>query len=453
MIQQERIQSLNNKAIRRGKYVIYWMQASQRAEYNHALEYAIDQANELNKPLIVYFGITNNFPHANRRHYYFMLQGLKEVKESLQKRGIGLLLENISPERGIITSAKDACLAVTDRGYLKIQKQWRRIAARNIDCPLIQVESDVVVPAEVASVKEEYSAAAIRKKINRCLEKFLVPLRKRRLKNSSLNLTTSPFDIADIERAVNRLDIDQNVDKTDYYHGGTSRGQKLLRDFIHRKLSDYARSRNDPNIDGTSHLSAYLHFGQISPLYIALQIHKAKTPGGNEYLEQLIVRRELAINFVNYSANYDSFEALPAWAKTTLRFHRRDKREYIYNPSQLENAQTHDPYWNAAQLQMKITGYMHGYMRMYWGKKILEWTKTPIEALRIALYLNDKYELDGRDANGIAGIAWCFGKHDRPWPERKIFGKVRFMNQAGLKRKFDVDGYVAKIIRLNKSAE
>jgi len=453
MIQPERIQSLNNKAVRRGRYVVYWMQASQRAEYNHALEYAIGRANELNQPLIVYFGLTSSFPRANRRHYYFMLEGLKEVRQSLQQRGIGLVLENKSPEIGIINLAQDACLVVTDRGYLKIQKQWRRTAARNIACPLIQVESDVVVPVEITSFKEEYSAATIRKKIHRHLAKYLVPLRSRRLKNTSLNQTSSSFNIADIGQALNQLDIDQSVDKTDYYHGGTSWGKKLLRDFIHSKLSDYARSRNDPNIDGTSQLSAYLHFGQISPLFIALQIQKTKTPGKNEYLEQLIVRRELAINFVNYSNRYDSFAALPSWAKNTLLFHGRDPRPYLYSRCQLENAQTHDPYWNAAQTQMKITGYLHGYMRMYWGKKILEWTKTPQAAFQLALYLNDKYKLDGRDANGIAGIAWCFGKHDRPWPERKIFGKVRFMNESGLRRKFDADGYVAKIMRLNKSAE
>ncbi len=154
------------------------------------------------------------------------------------------------------------------------------------------------------------------------------------------------------------------------------------------------------------------------------------------------------MNFVFYNQNYDSFDGLPEWAKKTLKEHEKDRREYIYTLEELENAETHDPYWNAAQEEMRIKGKMHGYMRMYWGKKILEWSKTPEDAFKIALYLNNKYELDGRDPNGFTGVAWCFGKHDRPWKERQIFGKIRYMNAKGLKRKFDADGYAEKIKRL-----
>ncbi|MGQ9671892.1 MAG: deoxyribodipyrimidine photo-lyase, partial [Candidatus Aminicenantales bacterium] len=194
----------------------------------------------------------------------------------------------------------------------------------------------------------------------------------------------------------------------------------------------------------------YLHFGQISPVYIALRAMKTKSRGADAFLEELIIRRELSLNFVFYNRNYDSFEALPAWAKQSLKSHEKNKRSSLYTLEEFEAASTHDPYWNAAQKEMLIKGKMHGYMRMYWGKKILEWCKTPEEAFRIALYLNNKYELDGRDPNGFAGVAWCLGKHDRPWPERPIFGNVRSMNDRGLKRKFDADKYVKMMSTLSR---
>jgi deoxyribodipyrimidine photo-lyase len=198
-------------------------------------------------------------------------------------------------------------------------------------------------------------------------------------------------------------------------------------------------------------MSPYLHFGQISPLYIALKVSKTRSLGAEAFFEELIIRRELSMNFVFYNEKYDSFKSIPDWAKKTLRAHQKDRRPYLYSPKELENAGTHDPYWNAAQKEMVITGKMHGYMRMYWGKKILEWSKTPEEAFKVALYLNNKYELDGRDPNGFIGVAWCFGKHDRPWGERAIFGNVRYMNDKGLKRKFDADKYV-KMMELDKGS-
>ncbi len=191
-------------------------------------------------------------------------------------------------------------------------------------------------------------------------------------------------------------------------------------------------------------MSPYLHFGQISPLYVAIQISQHRSPGKEAFLEELIVRRELSMNFVHYNQNYDSFTGIPDWAKHTLDEHRQDPRKYMYSLEQLEQAQTHDPYWNAAQREMVITGKMHGYMRMYWGKKILEWTTKPEEAFSIALYLNNKYELDGRDPNSFTGVAWCLGKHDRPWGRRPIFGNIRYMSAEGLKRKFNANKYAQK---------
>jgi deoxyribodipyrimidine photo-lyase len=453
MIQKERIKALNNKEAKKGAYVLYWMQASQRAEYNHALEYAISKGNELHQPVIVFFGMTDHFPEANERHYAFMLEGLREVKQSLEKRGIRMVILHKSPEMGAIQLAKGASLAVVDRGYLKIQKKWRSNAATKMNCPLIQVETDVIVPVEETSPKEEYAAATIRSKIHKKLSHFLVPLKQRDPAVESLCFDFDSFDINDVGKAISKLHIDRGVQRVSSFQGGTKEARNHLEIFLEGKLDQFPQLRNDPTLDYLSHMSPYLHFGQISPLFIALKALETKSPGTEAFLEELIVRRELSMNFVFYDEKYDSFEAVPEWAKKTLRAHKKDKRQYAYTLEELESAKTHDPYWNAAQREMMIRGKMHGYMRMYWGKKIIEWSKTPEEAFRIMLYLNNKYELDGRDPNGFTGVAWCFGKHDRPWGERPIFGNVRYMNDKGLKRKFDADGYVKMMDKLNGKHE
>jgi deoxyribodipyrimidine photo-lyase len=441
-IQKERIRPLNKKDVQRGKYVLYWMQASQRTEFNHALEYAILKANELKQPIVTFFGITDRFPEANERHYFFMLEGLKEVEQSLKKRGIKMVILHKSPDIGAVQIAKGASLAVVDRGYLRIQKQWRRDAARQMNCPLIQVESDVVVPVEEASSKEEYAAATIRLKIHKKMSHFLKPLKESKPIVRSLSLKFKSFDIENIGKAISRLRIDRSVKRVTSFRGGTREAKKHLHVFLRDKLDHFAELRNDPTVDFLSQMSPYMHFGQISPLYIALEVLKADSPGKEAFLEELAIRRELSMNFVFYNKQYDSYKALPEWARKTLKAHQKNRRSYIYTRKELERGQTHDPYWNAAQKEMVVKGKMHGYMRMYWGKKILEWSRTPEEAFGTALYLNNKYELDGRDPNGFTGVAWCFGKHDRPWGERPIFGNVRYMNDKGLKRKFDADGYV-----------
>lgn len=448
MIQKERIKALNNRPAINGKYIIYWMQASQRTEYNHALQYAIRKANENNIPIIVYFGLTDSYPEANRRHYYFMLEGLNEVEKSLAEQGIKMVIEHKSPDRGIMLFAKQASLVICDRGYLNIQRHWRHYVANNIKCPLIQVEADIVVPVEEASSKEEYSAATFRPKIMKQLPKYLKVLENQKPKIDSTAHSYPSIDISNIENILTSLKINQKVTEVGFLHGGTSQAKINLQQFIGYKLSAYSKCRNDPNADCFSNMSPYLHFGQISPLYIALQVLN-RNPVSESYLEELIVRRELSINYVFYNEQYDSFDGLPEWAKNSLQKHFKDTREYLYTLDDFEKANTHDPYWNAAQIEMVKTGKMHGYMRMYWGKKILEWSYTPQEAFKTALYLNNKYEIDGRDANGYTGVAWCFGKHDRPWAERPIFGNIRYMNANGLKRKFDANAYVERIIHIS----
>ncbi len=448
MIHKERIRLLNAKDPKKGDYILYWMQASQRTESNHALEYAVRRANEVRQPLVVFFGLTDRFPEANERHYAFMLEGLAEVEQELKKKGIRLVIQAVSPELGAVEMSRRASLAVVDRGYLKIQKAWRIQAAGEMECPLVQVESDAVVPVEEASPKEEYSAATIRKKIQGKLKDYLVPLKEHKPLKDSLSLEFETLDLQDRKKLLTRLGIERDVKRTAFFIGGTAQARKRLQAFVKNKLDHFPDLRNIPTADYLSQMSPYLHFGQISPLSIALAVSGAPSPGKESYLEELIVRRELSLNFVRYNERYDSFEGIPSWAQKTLKLHEADPRPAVYTREELEAAKTHDHYWNAAQLEMVLRGKMHGYMRMYWGKKIIEWSRTLEEAFATALYLNNKFELDGRDPNGYAGVAWCFGKHDRPWQERAIFGNVRTMNDRGLLRKFDADRYVKMIEQL-----
>ncbi len=270
------------------------------------------------------------------------------------------------------------------------------------------------------------------------------PLTETGVTKSSMEFDYNSLDLNDTETVLKKLKIKNEVPAS-IYKGGNSVAVEIFESFLKNKLKYFADLRNDPTKDCLSHMSPYLHFGQISPLYLALKVAEYNGNGKDAYLEELIIRRELSMNFVHYNPVYDEFECLPDWAKTTLLEHRNDRREYVYSLEELEYAHTHDPYWNAAQKEMVIKGKMHGYMRMYWSKKILEWTDDPRKAYDIVLYFNDKYEIDGRDPNGYAGVAWCFGKHDRAWKEREIFGKVRYMNANGLKRKFKIDLYVDKI--------
>ncbi len=443
MIQEERFSRLNDREVGAGDYVLYWMQSSVRVHCNHALLHAVDLANRQGKPLVACFGLTEAYPGANLRHYRFLLEGLKEAQRALADRGVELVVRIGSPPEIFSSLAENAAVTVVDAGYTRILKRWRAKAAARIRCLLIQVEDNVVIPVETASPKEEYSAYTLRRKITPMLPRYMIPLEEPELLNPA-ELGLNSLDLSDLHRIPNMLDIDISVEPVEGFTGGTSHARAALETFIADRLDEYPENRNDPTLDATSDLSPYLHFGQISPLYVALRVKETESPGREAFLEELIIRRELAANFVHYNPFYDSIDCLPDWSTKTLREHEGDPREHIYSLEEFEAAETHDPYWNAAQTQMVITGKMHGYMRMYWGKKILEWSPSPREAYETALYLNDRYELDGRDPNGYAGVAWCFGKHDRPWKERPIFGKVRYMNDRGLRRKFDADLYVRK---------
>lgn len=440
-----------------GDYILYWMQQSQRIHYNHALNLGIILSNLHGIPLVVYFGLTDSYPEANLRHYQFMMEGLEYLKKKFVQMGIKFVIYKASPEKGCLQLMKKATHLIMDKGYTKIQKQWKKIvveeAMKISSLNILEVESDVLVPVEITSQKEEYSARTIRPKIHSHLEEFSVKMKEVEPFLRSLHIEmdvdleeiTSPLEILD------ELNIDKSVIPSIRFTGGENEARQIFHEFIHDRLPAYLL-RNHPELDYCSYLSPYLHFGHISPVEIAYILRKLKESNPNleapidSFLEELIVRRELAINFVNYNENYDSFHHMTyQWAYDTMEIHKNDIREYIYTTEDLEKSKTHDKYWNAAMLEMVHTGFMHTYMRMYWCKKIIEWSPDYETAYNTALYLNNKYFLDGRDPNSYAGIAWCFGKHDRAWTERPIFGKLRYMNENGLKRKFEIDKYVEKV--------
>ena len=445
-MRKESIHKLNNVSSRTGRFVLYWMQASQRAIDNDALDYACEISNDLSLPLLVLFVLHVEYPSANRRNLTFMLEGLEETERSLKERGITFISKAGNPVDEVPEIAKSASVLVSDVGYLRHQLLLRESIARKVECPFFVVESNVIVPVGQVSRKEEFSAATIRPKINRLLiDSPKTPAVESRC---SKRLGAEDLETVSLSACLKDLKFGDDAPAVSSFKGGTSQAIEILESFLRDKIDIFCRERNDPNSDVLSNMSPYLHFGQISPSYIAGKVVETRSPCKEAYLEELIVRRELSMNFTLYNPDYDRFEGLSAWAKKTLNEHREDIREYIYSKEQFESCSTHDPYWNAAQREMVLTGKMHGYMRMYWGKKILEWSESPEAALDKAVYLNDKYELDGRDPNGYAGIMWCLGKHDRAWAERKVTGKVRYMNSAGLRRKFDADGYVRRIDRL-----
>ena len=453
MIQDTRLRLSNDLPISPdGKYVLYWMQASQRTRYNHALEQAIQSANAANLPVIVCFGLMDDYPGANARHYLFLLQGLKDVETALEKRNIRFVVRHGHPPDVALALAKQAALVVCDRGYARYQKLWREKVSREALCRVVEVETDVIVPVEQASPKQEFAARTIRPKLHKQWPTYFAELGETKVKHASLKIRIAgDIDVSHPEKALAKLKVDHSISVSPVFVGGQSEAIKRLNHFITAKLNGYNEGRNEPAAGHTSTLSAYLHFGQVSPLEIVLAVRDAKGPKADRdsFIEELGIRRELAINFTHYSPKYDDYEGLPEWSRKTLSEHRGDKRYRIYSREELEAAATDDPYWNAAQTEMNKTGFMHNYMRMYWGKRVLEWGRTPQEAYETLKYLNDKLFLCGRDPNGWASVAWIFGLHDRPWgPERPIFGLVRYMNAAGLERKFDMKAYVAKVEQL-----
>ncbi len=447
MTEMKRLHVLNDRHQKRQGYILYWVQGTVRVSCNEALAFAVAQAEETALPLLVYYGVSDRYPEASYRHYHVLIEGVIELYENLKERNIRMVIARCSPEEGAILLAGRAALVITDGGYLRHERQWRAEVASKIDVPLIEIESNLIVPIRESSLKEEYSAATLRRKISPMIDYFASASEVGSYHGPYYSDSLPVDDLYEREAGalLSRTGIDRAVPPVHGVHGGYTHGRRKLEKFIESRLDGYGEHRNDPSLDYGSGLSLYLHYGFISPVEIYREVVKSGSPSAPDFIEQLVIRRHLAFNFVFYNPMYDAFEGLPDWAEKTLISHEKDSRAYLYSFEELERGETHDPYWNAAQKELKERGVIQNYMRMYWGKKILEWSSLPREAFRTALVLNNRYQLDGRDPNGYAGVAWCFGKHDRPWVERPVFGMVRYMNANGLERKFDMKGYLQKI--------
>ena len=425
--------------------VIYWMSRDQRVHDNWALLFAQQLAYEHKRSLAVVFNLVPDFLEATIRQYGFMLKGLVEVESELTKFNIPFFLLSGKPHEQIplFLNSNNASFLVSDFDPLKIKRIWKRDVAKQLSIPFYEVDAHNIVPCLYVSDKHEFAAYTIRPKINKALIEFMdefSPVKKM----GKSELSSDKIDWDKIEKYLN---INRDVKEVDWIKPGEKAARKSLKYFLNNKFDKYTELRNDPTKDGQSNLSPYLHFGQISAQRVALETQRFSGNKESEksFLEELIIRKELADNFCYFNKNYDSFDGFHEWAKTSLNKHRKDEREFLYALQEFEQAKTHDDLWNAAQMEMVATGKMHGYMRMYWAKKILEWSKSPEEALRIAICLNDRYELDGRDPNGYTGIAWSIGGvHDRPWFERPVYGKIRYMNRNGAQKKFDVNSYLKK---------
>jgi deoxyribodipyrimidine photo-lyase len=417
-----------NQSPRKSGPIVYWMNREMRLEDNWALIYAQTLANQEQQPCIVIFSLFDHFESAKNQPEDKMFQrmklGLKHVRDLAKQKHVPFYVLHGKTELTIPRFLKEvnAGIFITDFTPLKDMRMLRQTLANKISMQMIEVDAHNIVPIHIASEKQEWGAYTLRPKIHRLLPTYLHPYPD--WISTKSFAYQGPHDESFLDGYVESFDP-----------------KKALKDFIQKRLDRY-EERNDPSVEATSRLSSYFHYGHLSSQTVALAV-KETGSSHEAYLEELIVRKELADNFCFYNPHYDTFLGFPDWAKKTLDAHRQDKREFVYTESQFAEGKTHDDAWNAAQLQMVKTGYMHGYMRMYWAKKILEWTPTPEEALRIANTLNDRFELDGRDPNGYTGTAWAIGGvHDRPWQERPIFGMIRFMNAAGLKRKFDIGAYI-----------
>lgn len=437
--------------------MLYWAQMNRRVEANHALAYAVQLGNESGLPVLFYEGLTCSYPYANDRMHTFLLEAVPETARRARKLGIGycfyLRRRPSDPDDVLYTLAEDAAALVTDDYPTFVARQHNASVPGKIGIPYYVVDSSCVVPMTQLP-KREYGAYTIRPKIHRLLPRYLKPapsFKVERVYDAPALEIHTEVNGRNIAGLVASCEIDHSVKPSSSHRGGRIEAEKRLAHFLEHNLRRYARERNEPSAHATSELSPYLHFGHISSLEIALAAREYAAEHkliADEFLEELIVRRELAFNYARHVHDPGSFETLPNWAIETLRKHAADPRNPLYTREQLEQAATHDRLWNATQRELLLRGTVQGYYRMYWGKKIIEWSATHLEALQTMVYLHDRYALDGRDPNTYTNILWCFGLHDRPWRERPIFGMVRYMSFDGMQRKTNLDAYEREILDL-----
>jgi deoxyribodipyrimidine photo-lyase len=419
------------------------MSRDQRAEDNWALLAAVERAREEGRGIEVAFALAPAFLGATWRAYDFLLRGLRETESTLAEHGIPFTLLLGDPGESITryVHEKGISAVITDFDPLRKKREWKDEAISGTDTPFIEVDAHNIVPAWAASVKKEFAARTFRPRIMMQIPTYLTDI------PSLPRVADKLVPVTDWMHLAASLHVDRSVRPIEWCAPGSKAAMQALERFLSERIARYDAQRNDPMSDAQSDLSPYLHFGQISAQRIAKTISDAKVPllAKESFLEELIVRRELSDNYCLYESAYDSPAGFPDWAKRSIAEHRSDLREHVYTSEDFENAKTHDPLWNAAQTEMVERGKMHGYLRMYWAKKILEWSTSVEEAMDVAVRLNDKYEIDGRDPNGYVGIAWSMGGvHDRAWFDRPVFGKIRYMNSNGCAKKFDVQAYIGR---------
>ena len=444
-----RVTKLNEVAENtKGRYVLYWMQIFKRASHNYALNFAIQLANERRLPLVVYEGLKYYYPWASDRIHTFILEGVAEKRAEFEERGIRYVFylqrSKRDPKNTVARLAKDAALLVTDDyPCFIIPHHNERIAQLNR--PVYAVDANGMVPLS-ALPKEEFAAYTIRPKINRILpdQPRTIVTPHVDVQKPKLEVDCPETAVTNIAELVSECDIDHTIKPSELYRGGTKPARKRLTHFIQNILPNYLETRTEPSVDGTSRLSPYLHFGFISIQEIVKAVEQAGAPKPAKaaFLEQVIVRRELSFNLTRHNPNYDSLKSLPDWAQQTMRDHADDPRPELIDAEQIEAAETYDELWNASQRELVNTGLLHNYVRMLWGKRVIEWQRTYEMAFELLVHLNNKYALDGRDPNSYAGILWCFGKHDRPWFEREIFGMIRYMTSRSMGKKFKSKDYI-----------
>jgi len=452
---------LSNRVIRlndapantKGRYILYWMQMFKRVSHNYALNFAIQTANERALPLVVYEGLKFYYPWANDRIHRFILEGVEEKYVALAKRGIRYVFylqrNSRDPKNTVTRLAKEAALIVTDDyPCFIVPHHNERIA--ELKLPVLAVDANGMIPLSAFS-KEEYAAYTIRPKINRLLpyapRRIVTPALRFEKPNLDVDCPETRITVDNLDQLVARCDIDHSVKPSKLYFGGTKNGRKRLQKFVRDILPNYDKTRNEPSVDGSSRLSPYLHFGFLSIQEIVEAVERSNAPENAKkaFLEEAIVRRELSFNLTRYNPNYNSLKALPDWASRTMRDHQDDERPELIPAEKIEAAETYDELWNAAQRELVTSGLLHNYVRMLWGKKVIEWQRSYEMAFELIVHLNNKYALDGRDPSSYAGILWCFGKHDRPWFEREIFGTIRYMSSNGMARKFNAKKYISEL--------
>jgi deoxyribodipyrimidine photo-lyase len=459
-VEPERVRTLNQAPLRAdGGYVLYWAQMNRRVESNHGFAFAAGLANEHKVPLLVYEGLTCTYPHASDRLHTFVMEGVPETAAALKRLGVGYLFylraTRDDPNDVLYRLAAKALCVVTDDYPVFIAAAHNSRVPKRIGVAYFAVDSSCIVPMS-RHEKRAYGAYTIRPKIRRELPVYLKPVEAVPVKRSwsdellpsGVRELRTEITHSNIAGLVAGCAIDHSVRPSISFSGGYAPARRQLDVFLETKLFRYAGESNQPSKRATSDLSPYLHFGQISSLEVALAVQdyaaEHKLMAG-EFLEELIVRRELAFNFARYTPDPESLSALPEWCRRTMSKHADDPRPVVYTPEQFERAETHDALWNATQKELLLRGKIHGYYRMYWGKKIIEWSPSYEQALRVMIHLHDVYALDGRDPNTYTNILWCFGLHDRSWGERPVFGQLRYMSLEGMRRKTKTEDYIKEI--------